>query len=104
MEQNEVVVVIDFGSPYNQMLTRNIRALGVYSELRAHTVSFEEIEQLNPKAIVLSGGPYYVDDEHQYRVDERILTSGIPILGICYGMQLLTDFYGGNVTHQSERT
>ena len=103
MDHNEVVVVIDFGSPYNQTLLRAIRELGVYSELRPHTVSYEEIKKLNPKAIILSGGPFYVNDEHQYRVDEEILTSGIPTLGICYGMQLLTDFYGGNVTHQSER-
>lgn len=104
MDQNEVVVVIDFGSPYNQSLLRAIRELGVYSELRPHTVSYDEIKKLNPKAIILSGGPFYVNDDHQYRVDEEILTSGIPTLGICYGMQLLTDFYGGNVTHQSERT
>lgn len=104
MKQNETVVVIDFGSPYNQMLTRSIRELGVYSELHPHTVSYEKIKQINPKAIVLSGGPYYVNDKNEYRVEEEILTSGIPILGICYGMQLLTEFYGGNVTHHHERT
>lgn len=104
MGHNEVVVVIDFGSPYNQSLLRKIRELGVYSELRSHTVTYEEIKKLDPKAIILSGGPYHINDEHQFRVDEEILTSEIPMLGICYGMQLLTDFYGGNVTHQGERT
>ena len=104
MEDNEVVLVIDFGSPYNQLLTRSIRGLGVYSELHAHTISVEQVQEMKPKAIILSGGPYYVEDEHRYRVDEEIYSLGIPILGICYGLQLLTEQFGGKVRHDAERT
>ncbi len=104
MSKKEVVLVIDFGSPYNQLLTRQIRELGVYSELRPHTVTAEEVKALDPKAIILSGGPYSLHDEYKYRVDESILQSGIPTLGICYGAQLITDHFGGSVEHRSERS
>ena len=104
MSKNEVVLVIDFGSPYTQMLMRQIRNLGVYSELRPHTVTAEEVQALHPKAIILSGGPYYIHDEHKYRVDTSIYSSGIPILGICYGAQLIADHFGGKVEHVAERS
>lgn len=104
MENNETVLVIDFGSPYNQLLTRQIRSLGVYSELLPHTITAEKVKEMNPKAIILSGGPYYVNDENRYRIDEAIYNLGIPMLGICYGMQLLTEHFGGTVQHQQERT
>src|SRR5690625_2123640 len=104
MNKTELVVIIDFGSPFNQILTRQIRELGVYSELRPHTVSIDEIKALHPKAIILSGGPYSVNDSEHYRVDETILNSGIPILGICYGAQLLTDYFEGKVEHGTGRT
>src|SRR5699024_8700785 len=96
-------LVIDFGSPYNQMLTRTIRELGVYSELRAHTITVDEVKQMAPKAIILSGGPYSIHDQYKYRVDKAILELGIPVLGICYGMQLLVDHHNGTVEHQGER-
>src|SRR5699024_3375939 len=104
MENNETVLVIDFGSPYNQLLTRQIRSLGVYSELLPHTITAEKVKEKNPKAIILSGGPYYVEDESRYRIDNEIYDLGIPILGICYGMQLLTEQFGGKVEHQQDRT
>lgn len=104
MSHNEVVLVIDFGSPYNQLLTRSIRELGVYSELRAHTITAAEVKELNPKAIILSGGPYYIEDKHKYRIDKEIYSLGLPILGICYGMQLIVNQYGGKIDHQAERT
>ena len=104
MKNNEVVIVIDFGSPYNQLLTRSIRALGVYSELHPHTISVEKIKEIGPKAIILSGGPYYVEDEHQYQIEEAIYSLGIPMLGICYGMQLLTKQFSGKVEHNADRT
>src|SRR5699024_952257 len=104
MENNETVLVIDFGSPYNQLLTRQIRSLGVYSELLPHTVTAEKVKEMKPKAIILSGGPYYVEDENRYRIDDKIYDLGIPMLGICYGMQLLTEQFGGKVEHQQART
>src|SRR5690625_1204603 len=79
MSRNEVVLVIDFGSTYNQLLTRKIRELGVFSELRPHTITVDEAKKINPKAIILSGGPYYINDEFRYRIDEGIFSLGIPI-------------------------
>ena len=104
MNKNETVLVIDFGSPYNQLLLRKIRELGVYSELRPHTVTKEELKAIDPKAIILSGGPYHIGDKNGYSVDESIYTSGIPVLGICYGAQLIADHYGGKVEHREERS
>src|SRR5690625_3647579 len=104
MSKTELVVVIDFGSPFNQLLMRQIRELGVYCELRAHSITGAEIKELNPKAIIMSGSPNFINDAPNYRVDEAIFNSGIPILGICYGAQLLTDYFGGRVEHITERT
>jgi GMP synthase (glutamine-hydrolysing) len=92
-----MIVVLDFGSQYNQLITRRIREFGVYSELHAHTITAEEIRKMNPKGIILSGGPNSVYDENSFRCDERIFELGVPILGICYGMQLLTVHFGGKV-------
>ncbi|HLR64817.1 MAG TPA: glutamine-hydrolyzing GMP synthase [Pseudogracilibacillus sp.] len=103
MQVNEKVLIIDFGSATNQLLTRQIRELGVYSELRPHTIEVEEVKAMNPKAIILSGGPYYVEDEHRYRIQEEIYDLGIPMLGITYGMQLIVDHFGGQVvSHHKE--
>ena len=103
MNERELVLIIDFGSPYNQQLTRKVRELGVYSELHPHTITKEEVARLEPKAIILSGGPYYIEDENRFRVDEGIYDLGIPILGICYGMQLIVDRFGGRVIQEGSR-
>lgn len=99
----EMVLIIDFGSPYNQTLTRKVRQLGVYSEIRGHSITVEEIKQLNPQAIILSGGPFFIHDENKYRIDPGIYELGIPMLGICYGTQLLVNHFGGAVEHVSSR-
>src|SRR5690625_342286 len=104
MSERELVIIIDFGSPYNQILTRTVRELGVYSELHPHTISLEKLQSLKPKAIILSGGPYYIDDENRYRVDGDLFDLNIPILGVCYGMQLIVDHFGGQVSYEGERT
>lgn len=104
METNELVIILDFGSPYNQMLTRKIRQLGVYSELLSHKTPAEKIKEMNPKAIILSGGPHYVNDENKYRPDKDIFSLDIPILGICYGMQVIVDQFGGLIEKTAERT
>lgn len=104
MNKSDLVVVIDFGSPHNQTLTRKIRQLGVYSELHPHTITVQTLKQMDPKAIILSGGPYYVHDENRFRIDSEIFSLGIPILGICYGMQLIADTFGGQVKHVATRT
>ena len=81
------ILVLDFGSQYNQLITRRIRDFGIYSELMSHKVSAEEIKKLKPKGIIFSGGPNSVYAKDAFKVDPEIYQLGIPILGICYGMQ-----------------
>jgi GMP synthase (glutamine-hydrolysing) len=101
--KQEMIVVLDFGSQYNQLITRRIREFGVYSELHPHTITAEEIKKLNPKGIIFSGGPNSVYDENSFRCDEAIFEMGLPILGICYGMQLMTMYFGGKVEKAKQR-
>lgn len=104
MNNNEMILVIDFGSQYNQLITRKVRELGVYSELHSHKLSAEKIKEMNPKGIILSGGPHSVYDKNQFRVDPDIFSLGIPVLGICYGMQLMTIHFDGEVEKVADRT
>lgn len=97
MQSNEKIIILNFGSTHNQLLTREIRELGVYSELHPYDVSAEEIKKMNPKGIIISGGSHRIDDENNFRCDEAIFELGIPVLGIGYGMHLLTDYFGGEV-------
>lgn len=103
LQNQEKIVVLDFGSQYNQLITRRIRELGVYSELHPHTITAEEIKEMNPKGIIFSGGPNSVYDENSFRCDERIFELGLPIFGICYGMQLMTMHFGGKVEKAKNR-
>ncbi|SDJ52367.1 glutamine-hydrolyzing GMP synthase [Salimicrobium halophilum] len=104
MEKVEgMILVLDFGSQYNQLITRRIREFGVYSELHSHKMTAEEIKELNPSGIVLSGGPNSVYGEESFRCDEAIFDLDIPILGICYGMQLMTHHFEGRVERANER-
>ncbi|MDT2743334.1 glutamine-hydrolyzing GMP synthase [Enterococcus asini] len=97
MPNVEKIIVLDYGSQYNQLITRRIREFRVFSELLSHRITAEEVKAINPKGIILSGGPNSVYDEGAFGIDEEIFKLGIPILGICYGMQLLTDRLGGKV-------
>ncbi|MGE6260539.1 glutamine-hydrolyzing GMP synthase [Heyndrickxia sporothermodurans] len=99
----EMIVVLDFGSQYNQLITRRIREFGVYSELHPHTITVEEIKKMNPKGIIFSGGPNSVYDENAFHCDETIFELGIPVFGICYGMQLMTKHFGGKVEPAKHR-
>lgn len=89
------ILVLDFGSQYNQLITRRIRDFGVYSELKAHDMSIDEIKAFNPKGIIFSGGPNSVYADDALTVDPKIFELNIPILGICYGMQLMAYNLGG---------
>lgn len=93
----EKVVVIDCGSPYNQLITRKIRELQVYSELHPHTTTAEQIKAMNAIGIVLSGGPSRSQLPSDFGVDPAIFDLGIPVLGISYGMQLIVEQFGGQV-------
>lgn len=92
------IIVLDFGSQYNQLIARRIREFGVYSELHPNTMTLPEILALKDvKGIIFSGGPNSVYDEGAFRCDPAIFESGLPILGICYGMQMTHYMNGGDV-------
>ena len=97
LKQVETIVVLDYGSQYNQLITRRIRELGVYSELLSHRVTATELKERNIVGIILSGGPMSVSDEGAFDIDPEILELDVPILGICYGMQLMVRNLGGKV-------
>ena len=95
---NEMIVVLDFGSQYNQLIARRIREFGVYSELHPHTLTVEEIKKLgNVVGVIFSGGPNSVYDDGAFTCDPEIFMMGVPILGICYGMQMTHYMGGGEV-------
>ncbi|MCL2768641.1 MAG: glutamine-hydrolyzing GMP synthase [Solirubrobacterales bacterium] len=91
------VVVLDYGGQYSQLIARRIRDCGVFSELLPHDVGLEEVRRRNPRGIVLSGGPASVYAPGAPRLDRGLLELGVPVLGICYGMQLLVHELGGRV-------
>ncbi|WP_313893487.1 glutamine-hydrolyzing GMP synthase [Psychrobacillus sp.] len=101
--EQEKIVVLDFGSQFNQLITRRIREFGVYSELHPHTVTAEDIKKMNATGIIFSGGPNSVYDENAFHIDPAIYDIGVPILGICYGMQLMSQHFGGKVEKASHR-
>ncbi|MGO9247888.1 MAG: glutamine-hydrolyzing GMP synthase [Solirubrobacteraceae bacterium] len=93
----EEVVVIDYGGQYSQLIARRIRDCGVFSELLPHSVALEEVARRKPRAIVLSGGPASVYAPGAPKLDRGLLELGVPVMGICYGMQLLVHELGGKV-------
>lgn len=98
MQTFDKIIVLDFGSQYNQLITRRIREFGVYSELLSHKLTAAQIKEMNPKGIIFSGGPNSVYDDGAFQIDPEIFELGIPILGICYGMQLMAhNLPGGKV-------
>ncbi len=94
---NEEVVVLDFGGQYSQLIARRVRECGVFSELLPHHVGVEEIKRRRPKGVILSGGPASVYEEGAPALDRALLELGVPVLGICYGMQLIARELGGRV-------
>ena len=93
----EKILILDFGSQYNQLIARRVREIGVYSEIKPFSLSYDRIREFNPIAIILSGGPSSVYDEKSPKIDARIFSLGIPVLGICYGAQLMAYTLGGKV-------
>ena len=94
---HEKIIVLDFGGQYNQLIARRVRECNVYSEVQPYTLSLEEIKAKNPKGIIFTGGPNSVYDETSPRYTNEIYEMGVPILGICYGAQLMAYQLGGKV-------
>ena len=97
------VLVVDFGAQYAQLIARRVREANVYSEIVPHNISAAEVSEKNPAAIILSGGPSSVYEENSPRLDAKILELGIPVLGICYGFQVLAQNLGGRVDKTGKR-
>jgi GMP synthase (glutamine-hydrolysing) len=97
------VLVLDFGSQYTQLIARRIRELGIYSEILPYSTTPETIREHNPKAIILSGGPTSVYGESAILPHEGIFSLGLPILGICYGLQAIAKHFGGEVASASKQ-
>ena len=97
------VLILDFGSQYTQNIARKIRECQVYCEIHPCTLSLDKILQFNTKGIILSGGPASVLDPNSPVCDPKLLELEIPVLGICYGMQLITQLLGGKVNPSSHR-
>ncbi len=98
-----MILIIDFGSQVTQLIARRIRELNVYSEIKNPNISFDEIKKINPKAIILSGGPESVYKNNSPTIDKKVFDMGVPILGICYGQQLICHLLGGKVESSTER-
>jgi GMP synthase (glutamine-hydrolysing) len=98
-----VIIIIDFGSQYNQLIARRVREHHVYCQIEPPWIALEEIKTLSPEGIILSGGPASIYDKNSPKVDPRIFDLGIPVLGICYGMQYMVDALGGKVRQAEKR-
>lgn len=103
MIHQELILIIDFGSQYTQLIARRIRECGVYSEIHPFTTPLDKIKAMNPKGIILSGGPMSVYDDGAPDIDPEILSLGVPVLGICYGLQLICKIFGGKVEPAKSR-
>ena len=105
-ERRQAIIVLDFGSQYSRLITRRVREMNVYSELVPASTTLAQLqsqERLDIRGFILSGGPASVYDEDAPLCDPAILHSGLPVLGICYGMQLLAHQLGGHVAPASGR-
>src|ERR1700743_376115 len=89
------IVILDFGSQYTQLIARRIREFNVFSVVLPCTVSLEKVRELKPKGVILSGGPCSVYDADAPAADKGVLELGVPVLGICYGLQVLVPHLGG---------
>ena len=97
------ILILDFGSQYTQLIARRIRELGVYCELWAWDVSEQDIKEFNPQGIILAGGPESVTEAESPRAPEYVFNAGVPVLGICYGMQTMSEQLGGAVQGSNHR-
>ena len=95
--KNELVIILDFGGQYNQLIARRVREHNVYCEVLKYTTPVDELRKLNPKGIIFTGGPNSVYAENAPLIDKGVFNLGVPVLGICYGMQVMSYILGGSV-------
>ena len=103
MESKELILILDFGGQYNQLIARRVRECNVYSEVVPYDISLEKIKEKNPKGIIFTGGPASVYGEDSPKCADGVFELGIPVLGICYGMQLMSHTLGGKVASATTR-
>lgn len=103
MKNDELILILDFYGQYNQLIARRVRECNVYSEIVPYNISLEEIKRKKPKGIIFTGGPASVYEDNAPKCDPKIFELGIPILGICYGMQLMAYTLGGSVARADKR-
>ena len=104
MMSHQTVIVLDFGGQYNQLIARRVRECGVYCEVKPYTTSLDALKAMEPIGFIFTGGPNSVYDEKAPHVDPAIFELGVPVLGICYGCQLMAHTLGGRVTAAQEDT
>ena len=95
----EKIIVIDFGGQYNQLVARRVRECHVYCEIYSYRTPIEQIKAMNPKGIILTGGPNSVYEEGAATCSKELFEMGVPVLGLCYGAQLMSHVLGGHVSH-----
>ncbi|MGK0476715.1 MAG: GMP synthase (glutamine-hydrolyzing), partial [Oleispira sp.] len=97
------ILILDFGSQYTQLIARRVREIGVYCELWAWDVTEEQLKAFNPTGIILAGGPESVTEHNSPRAPEYVFNAGVPVLGICYGMQTMAEQLGGSVESSEQK-
>ena len=100
---SELILIIDFGGQYNQLIARRVREKHVYCEVHPCTISIDKIRELNPKGIIFTGGPASIYAEDSPKCDSEVFTLGTPTLGICYGMPFMSHSLGGSVKKALKR-
>ena len=98
-----MILIIDFGSQYNQLIARRVRETRVYCQIAPPSIDIQTVRKLNPEGIILSGGPAGVYEKNSPKADPAVFELGIPVLGICYGMQFMVHTLGGTVKRSPKR-
>ena len=103
MSKNDTIIILDFGSQYTQLIARRVREVGVFSVILPCNIDIDRIKSLNPKGIILSGGPETVTESGTSKINIALFDTKIPLLGICYGMQTMAQELGGSVIQSNKR-